>query len=85
MSTLQAAMDDLEREVKAIIETAGYDPRTLVLKVNVQPGQGWHFEALAATGKLMRRQLGSHFGSADDFVRHLRRVMEVEQLKLQLT
>ena len=85
VSTIQSGIDDLEREVKSIIKAAGYDPRTLILKAVLQPGQGWMFEALASVfGASSRRQLSYHFGTADDFLRHLRRALEVEQLKLDL-
>lgn len=85
MSTIQLGIDNFENEVKSIIEAAGFDPRTLILKAVLQPGQGWLYEAMASVyGGSSRRSLGYHFGTGDEFLKHLRRVVEVEQTKGEL-
>ncbi|WP_216726144.1 hypothetical protein [Hymenobacter siberiensis] len=85
MSTLQSGLDDLEREVKAIIEPAGYDPRTLILKASLQPNLRWEFEVLASAGGPLRRRVCFFLGTADDFLRYLRRATEVVQAELQFS
>jgi len=79
----QQAFDDLERELRAVLDEAGYQSRTLVLRVSLNPREGWHFECLVAqyAHAPLRRSL-AQANDADELLRQLRAKLNISQLQL---
>lgn len=57
MNIYQEVLNAVHAEAQGILELAGYNPNSLVLKINLLPGAGWCYEALAATRKSNYRKV----------------------------
>ena len=88
MKTLQSVFDELERKAKAVLDEAGSEGRSVVLKAVFDPRDGCGFEVLAAQSAQapVRRSLAKA-ASADELLSQLRAKVTVPnpQSQPQLT
>ena len=84
MNIYQEVLNALHAEAQGILEQAGYNANSLVLKISCWPGEGWCYEATAAPH-------GSNYGkrlvklgeasNAHQFLDLLRQRVAVTQLQ----
>ena len=81
MNSLQSVFDELHLEAKAVLDEAGYESRSVVLRAIFDPYDGWGFEVLAThhTHPSLRRSL-ARASTADELLRVLREKVTVPQL-----
>lgn len=81
----QDSLTELTTEVKTLLQAAGYNPQSLILKFKFDPFDGWQFECLAnKAGRPVRERLvlAGEVTTADELLRALRDVLGVPQLQL---